>query len=352
MKGRWTVGLASVLLLASAAPEKRYDWSTADLSWLNDDAAIQYRDSRAICAAVIGKEPPAADRPSKSEAAALKDCDSEALYFGIGVRADPARARKCAFVEAGGADGMRLGPFTGQGMLMIIYANGRGAARDLDTTTHLACGLEDAPAEMDGRVLRLAKLRQKGWQGSDFTPCDDATSGWLGGMCTAHEKRFEDLRRQRGLEAITKTWPEAKLRDFQEVKRLHESYVEAHGDGEVDLSGTLRTAIYIGETDSLREEFLHLLGALEANRIKAGSRADLNRSDRRLNGTYRTLLGRPKLYWSDPSPSPESVRATERVWIAYRDAMLNFAATHYPKVSRAGLAIVLTDNRRRVLEKI
>ena len=44
-------------------------------------------------------------------------------------------------------------------MLMIIYANGVGAERNLDLATTLACPLDGAPAEEDCRVKRLDTLK-------------------------------------------------------------------------------------------------------------------------------------------------------------------------------------------------
>jgi hypothetical protein len=60
------------------------------------------------------------------------------------------RARQCACPErTSRAD---TGGFSGNTMLMIIYANGVGAERNLDLATTLACRLDGAPAEEDGRL--------------------------------------------------------------------------------------------------------------------------------------------------------------------------------------------------------
>ena len=60
------------------------------------------------------------------------------------------RDRQCAYLEhTSRAD---AGGFSGNTMLMIIYANGVGAERNLDLATTLACRLDGAPAEEDGRL--------------------------------------------------------------------------------------------------------------------------------------------------------------------------------------------------------
>jgi len=42
---------------------------------------------------------PASDHPAAEEATELAGCVSEDLYYGIGRRADPVKARKCAYLE-------------------------------------------------------------------------------------------------------------------------------------------------------------------------------------------------------------------------------------------------------------
>ena len=106
--------------------------------------------SKAICSSLKGLSRAAGGQARRAAAAALKGCSSEALYFGIGTSPDPVRARQCAYLErTSRAD---TGGFSGNTMLMIIYANGVGAEPNLDLATTLACQLDGAPAEGDGRL--------------------------------------------------------------------------------------------------------------------------------------------------------------------------------------------------------
>ncbi|HST75140.1 MAG TPA: hypothetical protein VLJ20_07190, partial [Acetobacteraceae bacterium] len=124
---------AAVLMAVPAAAE---NWADSAGSATLDP---EYPRSQAICRGLRRVSPPPADRPNRSEAAALKGCNSEALYYGIGRPADPVRARQCAFLERG----VWQGPpnLSGDTVLMIIYANGVGATRNLDVAISLACQL-------------------------------------------------------------------------------------------------------------------------------------------------------------------------------------------------------------------
>src|SRR4051812_40466716 len=176
---RILMAAAAGLGLCALAAASAQDWSEN-----KDELTTGMTQSKAICGGLLHRDPPAADRPDARTAATLKDCDSEKLYYGIGMKADPVRARQCAFLE------MQKEPdegiFAGRTMLMTVYANGIGAKRDLDVATHLACGLDGAPAEVDGRVRHLAGLKAKGWTGRDFDFCDDITSGLAMGYCADH----------------------------------------------------------------------------------------------------------------------------------------------------------------------
>ena len=95
--------------------------------------------ARSRCAlSVKDVELPAADRPTPAEEKALAKCVSADLYFGFGQPADPAKARKCAYAEM---DRNAKAPIGGKAMLMMIYANGKGAARNFDAAIKLACSL-------------------------------------------------------------------------------------------------------------------------------------------------------------------------------------------------------------------
>ena len=329
---------AGALLIGAAEPV--WDWGDTHDSW-NEGFAT----SKAICRAVRGREPPPGDRPSAAVAAALKNCNSEALFYGIGMAADPAKARQCAFVEAQAAvpDEMAA-PFTGTAMLMTIYANGVGAARDLDVATHLACRIDGAPAESDGRVLHLRKLKAEGWKGSDFHFCDDITSGLAMGWCAGHYARIAAAQRETLIAALTRGWKPAERAAFVRLRAAEERYAEAHSGGEIDATGTMRGVFWTVARENRAHELLGLVqGLAEARPVPRGA-GGFAGADRALNAAYRARLAalRSESYGT---VTVEGVRGAQRAWLGYRDAFLAFAALKYPKTSRDRLAAHLTRLR-------
>jgi hypothetical protein len=332
--------LLAVALALAAAAEPPWDWGDSKDEWASSG---DFDSSKALCRKLRGREPPASDRPDAAAAASLKGCDSEALYYGIGRPADPVRARQCAFLEADRDDG---GVFSGRTMLMTIYANGVGARRDLDVATHLACGIEGAPMESHGRVTHLAELKAKGWKGRDFHFCDDITSGLAMGYCASHEAGRAGALRERALAAMTAAWTAPEKQAFARLRTAHDAYVEAHGSGEVDLTGTARAAMAIQAEEALRDELVEVLERLRSGRALPTPASRLPAEDAALNAAYRKRLQETGGEDSGPGAvTAEGVRAAERAWIRYRDAFLAFAAVKFPRVPRNELAAWLTRQR-------
>lgn len=308
-----------------------------------------FADTRAQCAAVAGRTPSAADRPDAAARRALAGCDAEALYYGIGRPADPVRARQCAFIQAELGENQA---FSGNAMLMTIYANGVGAARDLDVATHLACSLEeDAPAELRARIAHLDAMRARIRPRQDFHYCDDITSGLAMGYCAAHGSRIDEVARSAALAALTADYDPAQRRAYRTLVAARDAFMAARTDGEIDMSGTARGAIWVAARDNIIDDFVQTLRLLAGGRLPTAS---LAAADRALNAAYaarrRELAAGLRIAgFSDIAPSWNDVRHAQRAWLRYRDAFLAFAAIAYPGVSRDGLAARLTAERTQML---
>jgi hypothetical protein len=341
MPMKWILPLAALALAAAA--ETPWDWGDSNDEWTGSP---EYETSKALCRQLRDRDPPAADRPDPAIAASLEGCDSEALYYGIGMPADPVRARQCAFLEAQAED---AGVLSGRTMLMTIYANGRGAKRDLDIAIHLACGLEGAPMESHGRVTHLAELKGPATKGDDFHFCNDITSGLAMGYCADHDARIAGVKRDGEMARLSGGWTAAEKQAFVRLREAHAAYVEAHGSGEVDLSGTARGAMAIEAKEALRDEFLTLLKDLSAGHAPRYDPGGYKTADSKLNAAYRRLM-RDTVPVDSPGPvTREGIQGAQRAWLRYRDAFLAFAAVKYSAVSRDSLAAWLTDQRTAML---
>ena len=330
----------ALLLVAADAPQS-YDWSTADLSYLGD--AHEYRTSRALCAGVIHAVPPAADQPKRSEVAGLKGCDSEALYFGIGRSANPEKARKCAFVEAGGKPyGGPPQPYYGNAMLAIIYANGRGAAQDYDVALHYVCGLDNAAAETKGRVERLAALRSRPDPQPRFDTCLDTTSGFLGGWCSAHEARVADQRRARQIAAVAAGWSPSQRGAFERVRKSADRYAETLHQMDC-FGGTAQSQCTISGADQFMTEFTMRIVALaggQADRIETKAMTDRRRQEREIRALARTPDAMSADDKREYGANDRAIRADRA---AFERGLVEFARLAFPAIESHRIRRIFSD---------
>jgi uncharacterized protein YecT (DUF1311 family) len=234
-------------------------------------------------------------------------------------------------------------------MLMTIYANGRGARRDLDVAIHLACGIEGAPAESHGRVTHLASLRAgQAAQGSEFHYCNDVTSGLAAGYCAGHASSIAQAARDAELVRLTAGWGADERAAFALLREAFEAYAEAHANSG-DMTGTLRMALWISARDGARDEFLATLRRLEAREVPSAAAAQFRTADAALNSAWRALMRSELPNQGIGGPTREGLREAQRAWIRYRDAFIAFAALRYPQVGRSAVAALLTRQRTALL---
>ena len=255
---------AAIFVVTIAAVGPHYDWSTADLSYYGD--ASEYAQTRKICSQLMTANPSLRDGPSAGERKTLRDCDSEALYYGIGVPADPTKARKCAILERELKGDQNVNYFVAEGTLMTIYSNGRGAQRNFEIAIHMACQLEDAPAATDGRIKHLSNLKRQSPTGGDFSPCDDATSGMSSGVCADHDATLAQQARERRIAILAKNWTQQQRAAFERVYKSFTDYADtAH---QMDCwRGTLQSACTISAREGEVELFLSRIEILNRGQI-------------------------------------------------------------------------------------
>lgn len=306
----------------------------------------EYAEARTICGSVENREPPLVDRPTANERNTLRNCASERLYYGLGMKADPARARKCAFIET--EKDWEYG-HEGRKMLMVIYANGRGAVRNLDVAMHLACGFESASMdEVRLRVSHLNHLKQSRWTGHDFDYCDDITSGHSGGECAHHDAELAKPAREAALARLTSGWSASAKQAFAALRKAFDAFAEARRNNEVDKDGTLREAVAVVEEERLRDGFLARMQQLARGNAPSYTAAKFKAADRKLNAAYAALLGNEeRMDWV--GADPKLVTQTERLWLRYRDAFDAFARIKYPHMRPESIAGWLTDERTSML---
>jgi len=249
-------------------------------------------------------------------------CDASGLYYRKRSQATTSPAewnavRECALASRNNA------------VLMMMYANGFGVARDTDIAIHYACSLDfAAKAEMEARVAHLAGGLPAG---AVFDQCDDITSGRMGAVCADIAASQESRVRAARLDRVARAIPPAALPAFRTLRAAAEAYAGA-ATAEVDMQGTAAPALAIGHEAKLREQFMRAVLDVIDDKLAATSHADAAQLDTALNATYQQLMRAPVKQPDAPGRIGDStidrgeIRKVERLWLAYRDAFVAFRA--------------------------
>jgi uncharacterized protein YecT (DUF1311 family) len=291
-----------------------------------------------------------ADLPTESDRQTLASCKSEDLYFGFDSPADPVQARKCAYVERENRAEANDRVFGASGLLTMIYANGKGTARNFDLALRFACEVQGAEAENSGRFDHLLKLKRDHWAGEDFSLCDDATSGFMDGWCAHIQERFDQVMRQRKLGGILGKWSPSDRQKFVELQRSATKFLDVSSRNEVDLSSTSRGAFEIGAAASLNDNFVASLESFEKGQFPKFTAEEFSVADAKLNAVYAAIRSTKHDPNVTGTVTPEGIKLAQRAWLTYREAWVQFGSQKYPSVTAASWRTWLTRERVEMLQ--
>jgi uncharacterized protein YecT (DUF1311 family) len=293
---------------------------------------------------------PPADLPSAAEREGLARCDSYKLYFGLNDPANAVAARKCAYLQRDDKTRIMDNPFESSGLLAMIYANGRGAARNFKMAQKFSCEIDGAPAENSGRFEHLAKLQQQNWMGSDFNLCDDSTSGFMQGWCAKLNNDLAKVEQGKNLKSLTARWSAVEKQAFQLLQQAANAYFQTSSQNEVDLSGTGRAAFEIEAEATLQDEFQAALQRFEKGDLPSFAAEQFHEADGQLNSGYAKIQFKPAQGMAYTTVTPDGIKLTQRAWLRYRDAWVKFGAIKYPTVSADSWKTWLTQQRIKQLQ--
>jgi Lysozyme inhibitor LprI len=301
-------------------------------------------ERRTTCDKFEEVQEPASDLPTPEERKALASCNSEYLYFGIDHPADPVKARKCAYIEREADKGMPEVVFGAAGMLTMIYANGKGAARNFDLALKFACEFDGTE---DIRVEHLLKLKDKNWTGDDFSLCDDqlGSAYWLR-ACLKPQWDKEQAVRTHEVSAITKKWTAAEKTAFRELQKTATASFDASALNEVDQSEIGESIDFESVETSLNDAFVAALQQFEAGQLPKFTALEFSKVDAELNSIYTKLQSDPK------NLTPEGIKIAQRAWLRYREAWVKFGHVKYPSVTPESWRTWLTQERVEILKNL
>jgi hypothetical protein len=205
-------------------------------------------------------------------------------------------------------------------VLAMLYANGLGVARDLDLATKYACRERGTRMEVQLRVEHLMALR-KAAPGARYDHCDFAASGDVKACHTAVTERRADTVAGHYFASWRRALPEQQIDAFDRLLAAAHAFSKAR---QRDLYHPEPEATFSSAQQLVRE---HLL-AFEKGQFNLAPPQQLPTAD----------TGNATLANAD-------TRTGQRLWLAYSDAWVRFAALRYPTVPPGTLKAALAQWR-------
>lgn len=293
------------------------------------------------CMRVKGISPPKTDIPSAQISSSLSGCIPTDLYYEAKRMlatnsANWINVKNCAFAQNDDA------------VLMMLYANGFGVPKNVNLAIKFACKIGGAPAEVEGRIPHLASMSND-TEHRIFDLCDDITSGYMQGFCTSFEERQNTRERDLRLAGITKKWSQPEKEAFINLQNTLISFAKHVSDDETDASGTGRAAFMIEAEATEIELFVNDLDSFENGTTPRFTTQQFEEFDKKLNQLYKEIMRSKSMTESSrlgyTTISKEGVKNTQRAWLKYRDAWVDFGHIKYPSVTPQSWKALLTERR-------
>jgi len=103
-------------------------------------------------------------------------------------------------------------------------------------------------------------------------------------------------------------------------------------DNEMDRSGTGAQAFIISEEMNLKSRMIQLIDKTIQCKLKPQTPEQFQQADNTLNTLYKKTQNKPDEEFT--SIHRDGIKKTERTWIKYKDAWVNFGLTQCPKISK------------------
>jgi uncharacterized protein YecT (DUF1311 family) len=290
-----------------------------------------------ICSSVKYLTIPSQDLPYDTEKKIFAKCDSDELYFGFKAPSDYVKARHCSIFKHQ------------EDTLIMIYANGKGVEKNIDLAIHFACQFDAAPAEIEGRINHLIKLKEHPNSKKDFNICDDITSGYMMGYCASLEQRSENEQQKKHINAFIKTLTISEQKAFQPLQNTSKIYFETRLSNELDRYGSGAIAFRITEEINLNNKMIELLNKTIQCKFTSYNFNVYQKADKQLNLLYKKTQNKPD---EDLSITKNDIKKTERTWIKYRNSWVKFGRLKCPEVSEDTWMTLITKERIEQLKEL
>jgi uncharacterized protein YecT (DUF1311 family) len=229
-------------------------------------------------------------------------------------------------------------------VLTLIYANGFGVEKNLDTSIYFA---------LLGAITYVDALKNYASENSSeiFDLCGEQTTWdmvYCSNKLTALKHNVTYLKWLNNLK-----YSDKELALFYNLKDIAHDYFATKSWNEMgDRSGSIRGILLPQEIDAQIIRFTSTMEDLENKKIIAVSKEEFYVADKELNRIYKQVLEELSGVDDDDITSKKDVVETERAWIKYKAAFVKFAQERYKNYNKETIEYLLTTHRISDLKNV
>lgn len=158
---------------------------------------------------------------------------------------------------------------------------------------------------------------------------------------------------EQALENLSKDLSQDQSLKFKKLKIALKSYATSHADNELDAAGTGWADTVRATGEDMLKDFISFFKKLDSGKLTPKSNAEYKKTDIELNRLYRRIQNNPHFDTNvAAAPSKIGIKETQRNWIQYRDAWVEFAALKFPTITQDSLSTALTQERVEILKDL
>lgn len=186
--------------------------------------------------------------------------------------------------------------------------------------------------------------------------CDSCDNNVTCGYCVARESENRNRMHAYKLDELGRGMTILQRAAFDKLRQADQDFAYSSSRSEVDQSGSSRSSYVIGAADDINNLFLADVEHGERGVFPGYTAAQFAALDKRLNDTYQTLM-HTKIEGANIPLLPtgitkSGIKETERAWLKFRDAWVDYAGLRYPRVPGWAWKAMLTERRIKQLEDL
>lgn len=227
------------------------------------------------------------------------------------------------------------------------FANAWGVKKDPKRAIAFACRANTVPQQLIAQIQELTSGKY-----TPFTPflfCNHVTNDTDNANCVASINAQEEKRRSLWLYRLSEDYSDPVRKAYGQLSYAASVYFENHAKYETGGTGASRQLAYLRLKEAKQKDFFYQVQAMRVGQFPPSRKGGYNPVplDATLNARYHQIM---KSVWPDPADHPgavtkEGLLRTERAWVAYKAAWLNFAHSRIGAGSDNALIATLTEER-------